>query len=116
MIWNTRIAIRDSTDSFNIGFFDNEAGNKYHVADLNRFLAGSASILTLRYYSKDIDSIHSGCKLSFKYKSDDYWLNILEVKKTGFVVELTAYSSTLEANSEMVGKYAAQTGESIESY
>ena len=116
MTENIRIAIRDSTDSFNIGFFDNEAGIKYHAADLNRFLAGSASILTMRYYSKDLDSIRSGCKLAFEYKGDDYWLNILEVKKTGFTIELTAYSSSLEANSEMVGPYTAKAGESIENY
>ncbi|MGT2812181.1 phage tail protein [Streptococcus minor] len=113
---NVRIAIRDSTDSFNIGFFDNQAGIKYNSADLNRFLAGSASILTLRYYSKDIDTIRTGCKLSFEYKDESYWLNILEVKKTGFNVELTAFSTNLEDNNEVIGPYKAQSGEKIVSY
>ena len=116
MIGNTRIAIRDSTDSFNIGFFDNEAGIKYHVADLNRFLAGSASILTLRYYSKDIDTIRAGCKLSFSFKGKDYWLNILDIKKTGLSVELTAFSINLEANNELVQPYKATAAETIVSY
>ena len=113
---NVRIAIRDSTDSFNINFFDNQAGIKYNSADLNRFLAGSASILTLRYYSKDIDTIRTGCKLSFEYKYENYWLNILEVKKKGFNVELTAFSTNLEANNEVIGPYKAQSGEKIVSY
>ena len=116
MIGNTRIAIRDSTDSFNIGFFDNEAGIKYHAADLNRFLAGSASILTLRYYSKDIDTIRAGCKLSFSFKGKDYWLNILDIKKTGLSVELTAFSTNLEANNELVQPYKATAAETIVSY
>ena len=116
MTENIRIAIRDSTDSFNIGFFDNEAGIKYHVADLNRFLAGSASILTLRYYSKDIDTIRTGCKLSFSYKGKDYWLNILDIKKTGFNVELTAFSTNLEANNELVSTYKATVAETMVSY
>ena len=116
MTENIRIAIRDSTDSFNIGFFDNEAGIKYHVADLNRFLAGSASILTLRYYSKDIDTIRTGCKLSFSYKGKDYWLNILDIKKTVFNVELTAFSTNLEANNELVYPYKATVAETIVSY
>ena len=116
MTENIRIAIRNSTDSFNIGFFDNEAGIKYHVADLNRFLAGSASVLTLKYYSKDIDTIRSGCKLAFSYKGKDFWLNILAVKKSGFEVELTAFSTNLEANNELVSPYKATVAETIVSY
>lgn len=113
---NVRIAIRDSTDSHSVDFFDNQSGIKYNSADLNRFLAGSASILTLRYYSKDIDTIRTGCKLSFEYKGEKYWLNILEVKKKGFNVELTAFSTNLEANNEVIGPYKAQSGEKIVSY
>ena len=89
---NVRIAIRDSTDSHNVAFFDNKAGIKYKSANLHRFLAGSASILTIKYNSKDIDSIRSGCKLSFRYKARDYWLNIMSFKKKGFEAELTACS------------------------
>lgn len=58
--------------------FDNVAGIKYKKAEIQRFLAGSASILTLKYNSKDIDSIRSGCKLAFRYKARDYWLNIMK--------------------------------------
>ncbi|MDU6444049.1 MAG: hypothetical protein E6549_05195, partial [Streptococcus sp.] len=83
---NVRIAIRDSTDSHSVGFFDNVAGIKYKKAEIQRFLAGSASILTLQYNSKDIDTIRTGCKLAFRYKARDYWLNIMKFEKQGFEV------------------------------
>ena len=102
---NVRIAIRDSTDSHNVAFFDNVAGIKYKKAEIQRFLAGSASILTLKYNSKDIDSIRSGCKLAFRYKARDYWLNIMKFEKQGFEVEITACSLHLEMNNEERGAH-----------
>lgn len=102
---NVRIAIRDSTDSHSVGFFDNVAGIKYKKAEIQRFLAGSASVLTLKYNSKDIDSIRSGCKLAFRYKARDYWLNIMKFEKQGFEVEITACSLHLEMNNEKRGAH-----------
>ena len=102
---NVRIAVRDTTDSHSVAFFDNKAGIKYKSANLQRFLAGSASILTLKYNSKDIDTIGSGCKLAFRYKNRDYWLNVMDFKKKGFEVELTAYSLGLELNNEKRGEH-----------
>ena len=113
---NVRIAIRDSTDSHNVAFFDNKAGIKYKSANLQRFLAGSASILTLKYNSKDIDSIRSGCKLSFRYKNRDYWLNVMNFEKKGFEVELTAYSLGLELNNETRGEHKPANAMSIAEY
>lgn len=113
---NVRIAIRDSTDSHNVAFFDNKAGIKYKSANLQRFLAGSASILTLKYNSKDIDSIRSGCKLAFRYKERDYWLNVMSFEKKGFEVELTAYSLGLELNNEERGEYKPDNAMSIAEY
>ena len=113
---NVRIAIRDSTDSHNVAFFDNKAGIKYKSANLHRFLAGSASILTIKYNSKDIDSIRSGCKLSFRYKARDYWLNIMSFKKKGFEAELTAYSLGLELNNETRGEHKPANAMSIDEY
>lgn len=113
---NVRIAIRDSTDSHNVAFFDNKAGIKYKSANLQRFLAGSASILTLKYNSKDIDSIRSGCKLSFRYKNRDYWLNVMSFEKKGFEVELTAYSLGLELNNETRGEHKPANAMSIAEY
>lgn len=102
---NVRIAIRDSTDSHNVAFFDNKAGIKYKSANLHRFLAGSASILTIKYNSKDIDTIRTGCKLAFIYKQRAYWLNIMDLSKKGYKVEITAYSLGLELNQEERGAH-----------
>lgn len=113
---NVRIAIRDSTDSHNVAFFDNRAGIKYKSANLQRFLAGSASILTLKYNSKDIDTIRSGCKLAFRYKNRDYWLNVMSFEKKGFEVELIAYSLGLELNNEERGEYKPDNAMSIADY
>lgn len=113
---NVRIAIRDSTDSHNVAFFDNKAGIKYKSANLQRFLAGSASILTIKYNSKDIDSIRSGCKLAFRYKNRDYWLNVMSFEKKGFEVELTAYSLGLELNNETRGEHKPENAMSIAEY
>lgn len=113
---NVRIAIRDSTDSHNVAFFDNKAGIKYKSANLQRFLAGSASILTLKYNSKDIDSIRSGCKLAFRYKNRDYWLNVMNSEKKGFEVELIAYSLGLELNNETRGEHKPANAMSIAEY
>ena len=113
---NVRIAIRDSTDSHNVAFFDNQAGIKYKSANLQRFLAGSASILTFKYNSKDIDSIRSGCKLAFRYKARDYWLNVMNFEKKGYEVELTAYSLGLELNNETRGEHKPANAMSIAEY
>lgn len=113
---NVRIAIRDSTDSHNVAFFDNKAGIKYKSANLHRFLAGSASILTIKYNSKDIDSIRSGCKLAFRYKNRDYWLNVMSSEKKGFEVELTAYSLGLELNNETRGEHKPANAMPIAEY
>lgn len=113
---NVRIAIRDSTDAHSIGFFDNVAGIEYKSANLHRFLAGSASILTLKYSSKDIDTIRSGCKLAFRYKNRDYWLNIMDFSKKGYEVEIKAYSAGLELNNEKRGTHKADRAMSFAEY
>ena len=83
---------------------------------MQRFLAGLASILTLKYNSKDIDSIRSGCKLAFRYKNRDYWLNVMSCEKKGFEVELTAYSLGLELNNETRGEHKPANAMSIAEY
>ena len=95
-----RIAIRDSTDSTNICFLDNQAGIKFHEATLQRFLKGTCNFLTLKFYGKDIDTIYPGCRLAFKYADNDYWLTINNFEKNGYECSLTAYSLSLETNKE----------------
>lgn len=116
MINNVRIAIRDSTDSHNVAFFDNVSGIRYQSANLQRFLAGSASILTIEYNSKDIDTIRTGCKLAFIYKQRAYWLNIMDLSKKGYKVEITAYSLSLELNQEERGAHKPANAMSFAEY
>ncbi|MCO4603124.1 hypothetical protein Si047_00916 [Streptococcus infantarius subsp. infantarius] len=113
---NVRIAIRDSTDSHNVAFFDNISGIRYQSANLQRFLAGSASILTIEYNSKDIDTIRTGCKLAFIYKERAYWLNIMDLSKKGYKVEITAYSLGLELNQEQRGAHKPANAMSFAEY
>ena len=72
---------------------------------MQRFLAGSASILTIEYNSKDIDTIRTGCKLAFIYKDRPYWLNIMNLSKKGYKIEIMAYSLGLELNQEERGAH-----------
>lgn len=113
---NVRIAIRDSTDSHNVAFFDNISGIRYQSANLQRFLAGSASILTIEYNSKDIDTIRTGCKLAFIYKDRPYWLNIMNLSKKGYKVEIMAYSLGLELNQEERGAHKPDNAMSFAEY
>lgn len=113
---NVRIAIRDSTDSHNVAFFDNISGIRYQSANLQRFLAGSASILSIEYNSKDIDTIRTGCKLAFIYKERAYWLNIMDLSKKGYKVEITAYSIGLELNQEERGAHKPDNAMSFAEY
>lgn len=113
---NVRIAIRDSTDTHVIGFFDNQNGIKYHAADLTRFLKGSCSYLVIKYRSKDITKVKSGCRLAFRHKGKDYWLTVKSVKKTAYQMEITAHSLSLEANEEKRGAYKAVKAMSIREY
>ena len=113
---NVRIAIRDSTDTHVIGFFDNQNGIKYHAADLTRFLKGSCSYLIIKYRSKDITKVKSGCRLAFRHKGKDYWMTVKSVKKTAYQMEITAHSLSLEANEEKRGAYKAVKAMSIREY
>ena len=113
---NVRIAIRDSTDSHNVAFFDNISGIRYQSANLQRFLSGSASILTIEYNSKDIDTIRTGCKLAFIYKGRPFWLNIMDLSKKGYKVEITAYSIGLELNQEQRGAHKPTNAMSLTEY
>lgn len=112
---NVRIAIRDTTDSHNVGFFDNKSGIKYNSANLTQFLKGACSVLVLTYHSKKMVA-QSGQKLAFRFKDKEFWLNINSVKKTGYKIELTAYSLSLEANKEKRGPHKPANAMSIKQY
>lgn len=112
---NVRIAIRDTTDTHVVGFFDNKSGIKYNSANLTQFLKGACSVLVLTYHSKKMVA-QSGQKLAFRFKDKDFWLNINSVKKTGYKIELTAYSLNLESNKEKRGPHKPTNAMSIKQY
>ena len=112
---NVRIAIRDTTDTHVVGFFDNKSGIKYNSANLTQFLKGACSVLVLTYHSKKMIA-QSGQKLAFRFKNKDFWLNINSVKKTGYKIELAAYSLSLEANKEKRGPHKPANAMSIKQY
>ena len=112
---NVRIAIRDTTDTHVVGFFDNKSGIKYNAANLTQFLKGSCSVLVLTYHSKKMVA-QSGQKLAFRFKDKDFWLNINSAKKTGYNIELTAYSLSLEANKEKRGPHKPASAMTIKQY
>lgn len=111
-----RIAIRDTTDSHTVGFFDNKAGIKFSSAEMTQFLKGACSFVTIKYRSKDAERVRAGCKLAFRHKGKDYWLTINEFNKQGTEVEITAYSLSLEANKEKRGAYKASSAMPIVDY
>lgn len=111
-----RIAIRDTTDSHTVGFFDNKAGIKFSSAEMTQFLKGACSFVTIKYRSKDAERVRAGCKLAFRHKGKDYWLTINEFNKQGTEVEITAYSLSLEANKEKRGAYKASSAMPIAGY
>lgn len=111
-----RIAIRDTTDSHTVGFFDNKAGIKFKSAEMTQFLKGACSYVLIKYRSKDVEKVRAGCKLAFRHKGKDYWLTINEFNKQGTEVEITAYSLSLEANKEKRGAYKASSAMSIVDY
>lgn len=111
-----RIAIRDTTDSHTVGFFDNKAGIKFKSAEMTQFLKGACSYVSIKYRSKDAEKVRAGCKLAFRHKGKDYWLTINEFNKQGTEVEITAYSLSLEANKEKRGAYKASSAMPIVDY
>lgn len=111
-----RIAIRDTTDSHTVGFFDNKAGIKFKSAEMTQFLKGACSYVLIKYRSKDVEKVRAGCKLAFRHKGKDYWLTINEFNKQGTEVEITAYSLSLEANKEKRGAYKASSAMPIVDY
>ncbi|MEO5297689.1 hypothetical protein V4S36_11280 [Enterococcus cecorum] len=111
----TRIAIRDSTDSYNIGFFDNTNGIKYHSADLEVYAQGSA-FLDLKYYSKT-QIVDVGMRLAFVFRNKDYWMTVTSVsRESEYEYQVEARSLSLEALREVRSSYKASRNMTFEEY
>ena len=111
----TRIAIRDSTDSYNIGFFDNTNGIKYHSADLEVYAQGSA-FLDLKYYSKT-QIVDVGMRLAFVFRGKDYWMTVTSVsRESEYEYQVEARSLSLEALREVRSSYKASRNMTFKEY
>ena len=111
----TRIAIRDSTDSYNIGFFDNTNGIKYHLADLEVYAQGSA-FLDLKYYSKT-QIVDVGMRLAFVFRGKDYWTTVTSVnRESEYEYQVEARSLSLEALREVRSSYKASRNMTFKEY
>ncbi|EOX19016.1 Uncharacterised protein [Enterococcus cecorum] len=111
----TRIAIRDSTDSYNIGFFDNANGIKYHSADLEVYAQGSA-FLDLKYYSKT-QIVDVGMRLAFIFRGKDYWMTVTSVsRESEYEYQVEARSLSLEALREVRSSYKASRNMTFAEY
>lgn len=111
----TRIAIRDSTDSYNIDFFDNTNGIKYHLADLEVYAQGSA-FLDLKYYSKT-QIVDVGMRLAFVFRGKDYWMTVTSVnRESEYEYQVEARSLSLEALREVRSSYKASRNMTFEEY
>lgn len=111
----TRIAIRDSTDSYNIGFFDNTNGIKYHTADLEVYAQGSA-FLDLKYYSKT-QIVDVGMRLAFEFRGKDYWMTVTSVsRESEYEYQVEARSLSLEALREVRSSYKASRNMTFAEY
>uniref|UniRef100_UPI00148B65C1 hypothetical protein n=1 Tax=Enterococcus cecorum TaxID=44008 RepID=UPI00148B65C1 len=111
----TRIAIRDSTDSYNIDFFDNTNGIKYHAADLEVYAQGSA-FLDLKYYSKT-QIVDVGMRLAFVFRGKDYWMTVTSVsRESEYEYQVEARSLSLEALREVRSSYKASRNMTFKEY
>lgn len=111
----TRIAIRDSTDSYNIDFFDNTNGIKYHLADLEVYAQGSA-FLDLKYYSKT-QIVDVGMRLAFEFRGKDYWTTVTSAsRESEYEYQVEARSLSLEALREVRSSYKASRNMTFEEY
>ena len=100
---NIRIAVLDAYD-VKITFMDNSLPEAlhYYKDELHTYLEGSAAAFTFMASAKHGDSqyLAEGNKLSFRYRGNDYYFNIVKVYRTEYIVEITAYALMFELLNE----------------
>lgn len=107
---NIRIAILSACDNV-CAFLDNRAPKAlhYYSDELHEYLKGSANTYTFKASACHEDSIYlvEGNKLAFRYRNRDYYLNIMQIVRDEYEVEVTAYSLSFELLNEQKGGYSA---------
>lgn len=114
-----RIAILDGYDNI-LAFMDNGAPKAMHYYDdeLHEYLKGTANTFSFTANAKheDAEYLVEGNKIAFIYRSREYYLNIVNVRRDEFEVEVTAYSLSFELLNEEKEAYAATEAKSFEEY
>ena len=114
-----RIAILDNYDNV-VAFMDNGAPKAMHYYDdeLHEYLKGTANTFSFTANAKheDAEYLVEGNKIAFIYRSREYYLNIVNVRRDEFEVEVTAYSLSFELLNEEKEAYAATEAKSFEEY
>lgn len=116
---NIRIAVLDAYD-VKITFMDNSLPEAlhYYKDELHTYLEGSAAAFTFMASAKHGDSqyLAEGNKLSFRYRGNDYYFNIVKVYRTEYIVEITAYALMFELLNEDAPEYKAGKAMSFKEY
>ena len=107
---NIRIAILDAYDTV-CAYLDNSAPKAlhYHDDELHEYLKGTATTYTFTTSADHEDSLYLivGNKLAFRNNNRDYYLNIMQIVRDEYTVEVTAYSLLFELLNEQKDAYAA---------
>lgn len=116
---NIRIAILSTHDRV-CAFMDNEAPEAlhYYKDELHSYLEGAANTYYFETSARHEDSAYlaEGNKLSFRYNGKDYYLNIMKVVRTEYVVEVSAYSLSFELLNEQKEAYRATKAMRLSEY
>lgn len=103
-----RIAILNTYDKV-CAYLDNTVAGSMHYYDdeLHQYLKGSANTYTFKASARHEDAIYlsEGNKLAFRYRGNDYYLNIMKVVRDEYEVEVTAYSLNFELLNEQKEAY-----------
>lgn len=116
---NVRIAILNAYDQV-LAFLDNGApdGLHYYDDELHEYLKGSAYTykFTAPVGHEDSQYLVEGNKLAFRYRSRDYYLNIMRAVKTEYEIQVEAYGLLFELLNEQKEAYAAPQAMSFAEY
>nr|DAP51844.1 MAG TPA: tail protein [Caudoviricetes sp.] len=103
-----RIAILNTYDKV-CAYLDNTVAGSMHYYDdeLHQYLKGSANTYTFKANARHEDAIYlaEGNKLAFRYRGNDYYLNIMKVVRNEYEIEVTAYSLNFELLNEQKEAY-----------
>lgn len=119
MMENVRIAILTPQDTV-CAFMDNSVDGALHFYDdlLHNYMEGTSNTFDFKAFAGHPDSEYLvvGNKLSFQYNDRDYYMNIMNVIRTEYTVEVSAYGLVFELLNETTAAYKASGPKSFVEY